>query len=510
MKTGTVQTRKTVLHTLRKVDTILTVMVSAVLVGVLFIPDREVRSLIQDEPALIILITLDIVLMTFLFITAYTAKDEYQYKEIGDLKINTSSKSGGVDDLTNVYNRKALMEYVKTIDPASQYTVILMNVDKFKDINEVYGYRFGDHVLQVIAEELVNYMKEYDGIVARYGSDEFLIIFNGVMLSESSDAIIHMRDIIYEPIKIGLASIIPTVCIGTAYSDGKSSAQEIVNRAEIAERDAKRRGRKSFVIFSDEMQHLIEQTTDIKAKIQDAIDSDGFYMVYQPKVNTETKELTGYEALVRMKRYDISPAVFIPIAEENGWLREIGRITTEKTIKQISEWRMQDPSYHLPVSVNFSSVQIRDEGYLNFLLDCLARYNVPSSLVEIELTERVMLEYTADVINLMNRFHAAGIRLAMDDFGTGYSSLSYLTQFPLDIIKIDRSFVSTNINDPKHRKLIEDMIKLGHDLNTLIVVEGVETKQQYEYIKAMNADMIQGFYFSVPLVPDKAFTFKAA
>ena len=509
----TIKTRQIVIRTLESVILVITVLIAVLLVWIMA---GSTAQSVADSPVLTALITLFVLLAIFIVVHVSlswsgSGKEKAESTENMDARSRKDLQNqADRDDLTNVYNRRALMEYLNTIDPSSEYTVLLMNVDKFKDINEVYGYDFGDHVLQVIANELMNYMKDYNGFVARYGSDEFLIIFMGMKLSEGSELISHMRDIIHEPIRIGLASIIPTVCIGCAYSDGTSSAKEIVNRAEIAERDAKRLGRKSFVFFSKEMQSVVERTTDIKSKIQEAIQEDGFYMVYQPKVRADNKELTGYEALVRMKKYQISPAEFIPIAEENGWLRQIGRITTEKTIQQIAEWRKQDPAYDLPVSINFSSVQIRDEGYFYFVLDCLSKYQVPAGLLEIELTERVMLSYTTDVINLMNRFHTAGIRLAMDDFGTGYSSLSYLTQFPLDIIKIDRSFVSVNINDPKRRMLIADMIKLGHDLGTEIVVEGVETQQQYEYVRKMNADMIQGFYFSTPLLPEEAIAFQAA
>lgn len=482
-------------------------LITALLILILVLPDREAIRGIRRAPALQLLAVLDILLAGLIILTAVLSRGRAHEGE--DHSAEDLKKIVNRDDLTNVYNRRALMKYLATIDPGSEYTVLLMNVDKFKDINEIYGYHFGDHVLQVIAKELVNYMKAYEGFVARYGSDEFLIIFRGVKLSEDSDAITHMRDIIHEPIRIGLANVIPTVCIGAAYSDGSSSAAEIVNHAEIAERAAKRRGRKSFMMFSGEMQNQMAENLDVKRKIRDAIANDGFYMVYQPQVRASDKKLVGYEGLIRMKKYSILPDVFIPIAEENGWLREIGRITTEKMIAQIAEWRRIDPDYHLPVSINFSSIQIRDTDYFYFLLDTLVRYEVPSNLVEIEITERIMLEYTKDTIELMNRFHAAGVRLAMDDFGTGYSSLSYLTQFPLDVIKIDKSFLSSNIHDTRRRKLIQDMIKLGHDLNTKIVVEGVENEQQYEYVKEMEADIIQGYYFSPPLAPAEAIRFQA-
>lgn len=471
---------------------------------------KDMFALIRNTPALHAMTIITLILFVLLIIT--TILEIYYVARLRKSLLASEEyyrEEAKRDDLTGLFNRRAASEYIRSIPEGAEFTAIIMNVDKFKDINEIYGHDFGDHVLQVIARELLNYMKAYNGYVARFGSDEFLIIFRERRLSENSDEITHMRDIIHEPIKIGLANIIPTVCIGAAQSDGRSKPEQIVEHAEIAEHDSKQHGRKSFTMFSENLQDKIQKSMDVKVKIRDAIQNDGLYMVFQPKVDAQTRETVGYEALVRMRDHNISPAEFIPVAEENGWLREIGRITTQKTIEQIAAWRKQDPSYNLPVSINFSSVQIRDAGYFYFLLDMLTKYQVPSYLVEIEITERVMLEYTKETAALMNRFHAAGMRLAMDDFGTGYSSLSYLSQFPMDILKIDRSFVAANILDAKKRSLIRDMIRMGHDLNLQIVVEGVETKEQYTYIREMGADIIQGFYFSKPLPADEAIAFRA-
>lgn len=459
-------------------------------------------------PVLTCLVVLMLLLLISMFISILAHRKLEKNLQANLNKYQKSyQETAGRDDLTNLYNRRAAISYLQSIPADSEFTILLMNVDRFKDINEVYGHEFGDHVLRVISSELLNYMKAYNGFVGRYGSDEFLIVFRGVCLNENSDAVQHMRDIIHEPIKIGLANIIPTVCIGAACSDGKTDAESVANYAEIAVREAKNRGRKSFTMFSSDLQEKINKDMDIKVRIQQAIRNDGFYMVYQPKVSAKTREVTGYEALVRMKDSAISPAVFIPIAEENGWLREIGRLTTQKAIEQIAKWR-EEGTFEKPVSINFSGVQIRDEGYFYFILDTLAKNRVPSRLVEIEFTEGIMLQYTKETIDLMNRFHAAGMKLALDDFGTGYSSLSYLNQFPLDIIKIDRSFVAENLKDDKHRAILRDMIRLGHDLDVQIVVEGVETKEQLDFIEQMDADIIQGFYFSQPLLPDAAIAFE--
>lgn len=410
------------------------------------------------------------------------------------------------DDLTQLYNRKTAMRYLNSLSKDEPFTLLMINIDHFKDLNEVYGNEFGDHILASTGQRLLACMKDTNGYVARYGGDEFLVVVRGAHCAQDDPLIEKIRSAVRQPVTIGMGSITPTASTGAIYSDGKISGENAVVRAEIAVRSAKKIGRGAFQVFSDDMQKTVEQNVSIKLRIQKAIRADGFFMVYQPKVVADTQEVSGYEALVRMKDAAISPGVFIPIAEENGWLREIGRITTEKTIQQIRRW-MDEGKTVRPVSVNFSSVQMRDTGYFDFLMNTLKKYNVPVKYFQIEITERVMLEFREESIALLQKFHNAGIKLLMDDFGTGYSSLSYLNRFPLDIIKIDKSFLEDNIRDDKKRHLLQDIIRLGHDLGTKIIVEGVETGEQYEYLREMRADEIQGFYFSKPLLPEDAIGF---
>lgn len=411
------------------------------------------------------------------------------------------------DDLTNLFNRSTAIRYIDSLPLTEEYTIMMLNIDHFKDINEVYGHDFGDNVLKEVAAKLQEFLQPLNAYIARSGSDEFVVVMRGSRLTVNSEFVVSMRDIVHVPIHIGTASIIPTVCIGVSYSDGKASGEEILVRADIALREAKRNGRANVYVFTEEMQQKVDNEVEVKRRIQEAMKNDLFYMLYQPKVSTETLEVVGYEALVRMRDSEISPAIFIPVAEENGWLREIGRVTTEKAICQIGEWKKAGKKV-TPVSINFSSVQIRDTGYFDFLIDMLHKYDVPPEMVEIEITEHVLFEFTSESIALLNRLHTIGIRLLMDDFGTGYSSLSYLTNLPLDVIKIDKSFLNDNIVTENKRAMMEDIIQLGHDLGMEITIEGVETRSQYDYMKEMHADTIQGFFFSKPLPPDQAISFK--
>ena len=228
-------------------------------------------------------------------------------------------------------------------------------------------------------------------------------------------------------------------------------------------------------------------------------------MVYQPQIDAKTREVSGYEALVRMREPGIYPGQFIPVAEQNGWIWRIGRITTRLVIEQLAAWR--DAGYPLhPVSINYSSNQLADTGYLDYIETLLKKYDIPASYLEIEITEGIFLDRTAQANHLFERLKELGIRLLMDDFGTGYSSLGYLTYIPVDVIKLDKSLVDAYLVDGKD-SFVRDVILLVHDLGKQMIIEGVEEAWQYERLCAFGADTIQGYYFSKPLPPEEAITF---
>jgi EAL domain-containing protein (putative c-di-GMP-specific phosphodiesterase class I) len=268
---------------------------------------------------------------------------------------------------------------------------------------------------------------------------------------------------------------------------------------------AKSRGLSKIFFYSSELREKGTEEKMISEKITDAMENDGFFMLYQPKVDVQTLTLSGYEVLIRMKASGIGPGKFIPIAEKKGWIWRIGRITTELVVRQLAEWR--DAGYPLrPVSINYSSNQLSDDGYVDFLEGLLKRYNIEPKYVEIEITEGVFLEKTGQANELFRRLKDLGIRLLMDDFSTGYSSLGYLTYIPVDVIKLDKSLVDNYLVEGKD-SFINDVIRLVHDLNKEMTIEGVEEKWQYIRLKYFRADTIQGYYFSKPLLPNEAITF---
>ncbi len=411
------------------------------------------------------------------------------------------------DYLTKLANRQTAVAYLNSILPlGSKYTIILMDVDNFKDINESFGHHTGDEILVKIADHLEEMAEQKKCYAARYGGDEFLLMFPGIHLHPKSPELLELFRILRTPVNIGIETIHLNSSLGAANSDRETSPEQLIIKANLALNEAKRGGKNTCVFFTSDMKQDMKSQNRLKGKVFEAINGNGLYMVYQPKVSTQDLSVTGYEALVRMKDSELSPGIFIPIAEQNGWIRKIGRMTTLMTVQQLAEWR--DQGYELkPVSINFSSHQIYDTGYVDFLLDLLKQYQIPANLIEMEITESLYVDRTQTAMKLFASFQAAGIKLLMDDFGTGYSSLSYLGYIPVDVIKLDKSMVDTYLV-PEKDTFLHDVIRLGHDLGKKIIIEGVEEAWQYERLREFGGDIIQGYYFSQPLSPVDAIQYQ--
>lgn len=469
----------------------------------------DFQSLLEVYPALWILPIAWTVMMILVFIASifYFSSSLDRPEEVEESE-NTLKYMAEHDHLTSLVNRHTALEYLRSeIRPDSKFTIVLMDIDHFQKINEVYGHAFGDRMIVDLSREMQSYVKQFNGFLSRYGNDEFLILYPGEHLTADSKVISDMLDIIHKPITIGMANIVPTVSIGIACSDGITTADQIVTRADIAVNEAKKNGPHTVMVFSHEMQEKIEEHTRIKNNLFRAIQSDGLCMVYQPKIRANTLEVCGYEALVRIKDDPVAPSVFIPIAAENGWLREIGRITAHKIVQQLADWRDEGRKL-LPVSLNFASIQLRDAEFLDYLLDQLKTHDISPRYVEIEIPESVMIDYTPETIDLMKQFNDAGIRIAMDNFGTGYSALNYLPFIPVSEIKIERLMLLTGLSRERRTKFLGDIVRLGHDLGMKMVFDGVETKEQYLSLAALGIDEFQGFLFSRPLAPEEAISFR--
>ena len=411
------------------------------------------------------------------------------------------------DEVLDIYNRRTALEILtRDFSEKDVYAVCVIDLDGFKELNENYGHQVADSVLQYLVAEFKMLEKEYGWLLARFGGDEFLIVIRNEHLSVSDNITKKILDVIRTPIPLGDESIGVTASMGVSNSDGITYPVQNVINAEVAMYEAKDRGKNGVFVYGEEMKERMRQELHIKEKLLEAFDNDGFYMLYQPKIDSKTKKISGFEALVRMKTPGIFPGQFIPVAERSGWIWRIGRITTELVIKQLAEWKAQGYELH-PVSVNFSSNQLNDYGYITFVEELLEKYDVPPNLLEIEITEGLFLEKSVLADQIFKRFKEKGIRLLMDDFGTGYSSLGYLTYIPVDVIKLDKSLVDTYLVDGKD-SFIKNIINLMHDLDKEMIIEGVEEEWQFKRLVEFGADTIQGYYFSKPIPPDQAILFK--
>ena len=420
--------------------------------------------------------------------------------------LKTTVEQSQHDDLLGIFNRRYALEYLTKAElEARSISVVMVDIDGFKGINATYGHEFADGILLTAAKR----MKALDfgetrWLLARYGGDQFMLVLDE-LLTESHPKLIMIRDAFDQPFEQDGVELKMTVCIGVCCSDGHMHVEAQINNAEEAMFVAKRQGLNKIFFYSQEMQEREIEEKQICAKITEAMEQDGFFMLYQPKVNVQDLTLCGYEALIRMKDFRVGPAKFIPIAEKKGWIWRIGRITTELVVRQLAAWR--DAGHTLyPVSINYSSNQLSDEGYVDFLEDLLRKYEIDPKYVEIEITEGVLIKQSVQANELFKRFKELGIRLLMDDFGTGYSSLGYLTYIPVDVVKLDKSLVDNYLVEGKAR-FIDDVIRLVHDLNKEMTIEGVEEKWQYLKLKDFGADTIQGYYFSKPLPPEDAIRF---
>ncbi|MBR1478193.1 MAG: GGDEF domain-containing protein [Lachnospiraceae bacterium] len=411
------------------------------------------------------------------------------------------------DEFLNILNRRTATAYLrKNLTQFHKYSIVMSDLDGFKGVNESYGHHQADEVLKYMASHLSDMAAKNDWMLARYGGDEFLLMMPGEELAEEHPIVKGLLDFFRMPIPVGDNEIKLSASLGISNSDGITTPDEHIINAEAAMYEAKARGRDGAFVYGDEMKAKVREENVIKDKLLEAFENDGFFMLYQPQIDSMTKKVSGYEALVRMKAPGMYPGVFIPIAEKNGWIWRIGRITTELVIKQLAKWRDEGRELH-PVSVNFSSNQLNDSGYLDFVKEQLEKYNVPAGYLEIEITEGIFLDRTAEAENLFNSFKEMGFRLLMDDFGTGYSSLGYLTYIPVDVIKLDKSLVDAYLVDGKDA-FIKDVIQLVHDLDKEMIIEGVEEKWQFERLREFKADTIQGYYFSKPIPPEEAILFE--
>ncbi|HKM04348.1 MAG TPA: EAL domain-containing protein [Lachnospiraceae bacterium] len=403
------------------------------------------------------------------------------------------------DFLTGLPNRMKFMDMLSSkLSLGETGSVLLLDIDNFKSINDTLGHVYGDEVLKKIAERLDKICNR-NMFVARLGGDEFLILLLGITeFHEVSLYANRIKDAFVEVISLqGIENYI-TFSMGiTRYPMDTDNIIQLIMNADTAMYAVKNNDKNNYVFYREDMKDQLKFKIEMESLLREAMKDDGFTLQYQPQIDTFTGNIIGFEALLRLKKHSISPAVFIPIAEETGHIIEIGRWVAKEVISQIA--KLKEKGFQEKMfAINYSSKQLRDIGYVDYLKELLEEYKVESKYIEIEITESILLENNTKTLEFLHDLKGAGFQIALDDFGTGYSSLNYLTYITVDKIKLDKS-INDKFLDLADTKVMDSLISLAHSLNLKITAEGIEEWDKFMKLRYGGCDFIQGFLFSKPL-----------
>jgi len=396
----------------------------------------------------------------------------------------------------------------------TKLAVMFLDLDRFKLINDTLGHSTGDKLLQATAERLQNCIRSSDSIalnsnapinpsIARLGGDEFIILLESIVdIKVISRIAERMVNEINQPIYIGQQEVFTSSSIGIAlYPDDGKDVDTLLKNADAAMYYAKDQGRNNFQYYTQSMNEAAAQQLILGNNLRKALSNNEFHIYYQPQVSVITGQVIGLEALVRWQHPEkgfISPALFIPLAEETGQIQAIGEWILRQACLQGAKWIKQGFK-PLIISVNLSAKQLRQSNLNKMIKNILTETEMPARYLGIELTESAIILEPDMALDRLNKIKSLGIKLSLDDFGTGYSSLSYLKRFPIDTLKIDQAFIKDVKNDPEDAALVKAIIAMGHGMGMDIIAEGVELQEQLEFLGANACDAIQGYLFSKPL-----------
>jgi diguanylate cyclase (GGDEF)-like protein len=410
------------------------------------------------------------------------------------------------DELTGLVNRRCLQEQLAQEIRHLQHqenhmAIIYLDLDDFKRINDTMGHEAGDHLLQKVSQRIRDSVRSND-IVARLGGDEFAVAL--LNLESPSDARLIIESImlsVRQPLKLQKRTVVVSTTAGVTFAPNDSSdVNELFRNADLALFDSKRAGKDQYSFFNPEMQKVATDNLLLEEQLRAAVRRNEFSLVYQPIISLHNSQPHSFEALIRWqhpKKGEQAPASFIGIAETTGLIIPMGYWVIEEACQFILKQKNQNNI--LPVAINISARQLNDERFADNVANILSRASVSPNLIELELTESMFMEDLALALELIDKMKAIGVRISIDDFGTGYSSLSQLKKFPIDTLKLDRSFVDDLSNSANDKKMVDAITNMVHKLGIKIIAEGIETEEQLHLLKQMGCDYGQGFLFSRPL-----------
>jgi diguanylate cyclase (GGDEF)-like protein/PAS domain S-box-containing protein len=411
------------------------------------------------------------------------------------------------DDLTGLANRVLVRERLhqalgKAGREGHQMAVICIDLDRFKNVNDTQGHASGDEVLKEAAARLSGCIYHRDTL-ARMSGDEFVIVIPKVTEKHNGTTVANrIIELFSRAFMVQGKEFSVTASIGIALFPQDGSTTDVLQRnADLAMYQAKERGRNRYQYYSEEINIRLMARLDLESRLGNPLLTQSLVLQYQPIYDMQTGTITGYEALVRWQQADGSlmlPGDFIPVAEEIGVIEDIDKWVMMTACSELA-MRMQDHQRPLRLSLNVSPKQLRIANYADFVAQQLQLNQLPANLLELEITERVIMQNDEQTLSNIHALGELGVGLSIDDFGTGYSSLSYLQKFPFKTLKIDRSFVGDVCHKEPTRRVVDTIISLARSLNMQVVAEGIETEEQYLYLKNQGCDLAQGFFLSRPI-----------
>lgn len=431
-----------------------------------------------------------------------TISTDISKRDIGFERIENLNE----DALTGLPNRILMLDRLKQLiinaKASHAVSVLLLNLDRFKQVNDAHGHAVGDAVLKEISQRIRTSVADVD-TVARMNGDEFAVVVAENTIESHADSIAsRISARVSAPIQIENKSMEISTSIGiSVYPTNALSAEDLIQQATLAMHQAKDTGQGATRQFTPDMNIHIMRRAQLESSLRKAITHGELSLVYQPQVHAMSRQIVGVEALLRWHHPEygwVTPAEFIPIAEDSGSILDLGRWALREACAQLKEWH--DRGYHhLSMGVNVSAIQLRSQAFENTLKDTLTKTGIDPHFLELEITESAVMADKVGANAAMRRLKESGVRISIDDFGTGYSSLSYLKTFSIDKLKIDKSFIDDAATKEEDAAIVNAIVMMAKSLKLKTICEGVETEAQLRFLRSIGCDEIQGYYFSKPL-----------
>ena len=439
---------------------------------------------------------------------------EQQTDEINQFpkRLDQLARQAFRDSLTSMPNRALFMDRLshaltRTERRGEQLAVLFLDLDRFKVVNDSLGHSVGDQLLVGVSQRLAACLRPEDTI-ARLGGDEFAILLEDVKDDRAPTSVAdRLTAELQQPFKVEGREVVITVSIGIAMSTAKRmTPEDILRDADLAMYHAKGKGKARYEVFDKSMNAPAQERMDLELDLRNAVTRGEFTLHYQPVVDLPSGRITEVEALVRWKhpqRGLLFPADFVGLSEETGLIVPLGRWVLHEACRQTRQWQLASPGTPLAISVNISARQLQQPGLVEEIAAVLRETRLDPSTLRLEITETVVMHDAPTTLAKLEALKALGVQLAIDDFGTGYSSLGYLKRFPVDTLKIDRSFVKGIGGNVEDSAIVRAVITVAKSLNLSVTAEGIETADQLEHLRTLGCDHGQGYFFAKPLTSDR-------